>query len=352
MATQRDSLYAFNLATGKLAWHDNFLDPSAAGLPQSERDFQGSGIISTPVIDSSTNTIYLVSSGSYVAGNLVHYDKTLRAIDMSDGSERPGSPAVIADTAAEGLTPVSFAGPSAGQGCRQCSRTRAISTCFWKCSAPGLAIDGNNLVLGFGSASGICRYYHGWIVAYNLNSLTLSGFFNDTPNGHNGGIWNDGNPIQVDSHGDLYTATGNGTFDAQLNARGYPSRGDFGDSVLKLSLDPGYRSRNGEGIKVLDYFTPHNQAKLDKYDEDLASSGVLLLPDQAGGRRHPELMLASGKLGTLYLINRNRMGHFNRFSDDVVAELPRAITSSFDTPARFQNNIYYAGAGDVLRCLQ
>jgi hypothetical protein len=349
VATQKDSLYAFNLATGKLVWHDNFLNPSAAALPQSELDFQGSGIVGTPAIDPSTNTIYLVSSESYVAGNLVHYDKMLRAIDMSDGRERPGSPAVIADTAAEGLTPVSYVGPSVRGKGADSVHGRIDFNVLLQMQRPGLAIDGNNLVFGFGSASGVKPYYHGWIVAYNMNSLQQSGFFNDTPNGHNGGVWNDGNPIQVDSHGDLFTATGNGTFDAQLNARGFPSRGDFGDSVLKLALVPGYHNRNGEGIKVVDYFTPHNQAKLDKYDEDLASSGVLLLPDQSGGRRHPDLMLASGKLGTLYLINRNRMGHFNRLSDDVFAEMPRAITSSFDTPARFQNNIYYAGAGDVLR---
>ena len=82
---------------------------------------------------------------------------------------------------------------------------------------------------------------------------------------------------------------------------------------------PDTKGRNGEGIRVVDYFTPHNQAKLDKYDEDLASSGVLLLPDGLGGRKHPNLLLASGKLGTLYVINRNKMGHFTSLSDELVA---------------------------------
>jgi hypothetical protein len=159
----------------------------------------------------------------------------------------------------------------------------------------------------------------------------------------------DGNPIQVDSQGDLYTATGNGTFDASLNGEGFPSRNDFGDSVLKLALDPRYKGPNGTGIRVVDYFTPHNQANLDKYDQDLASSGVLLLPDGLDGPTHPELMLASGKQGTVYVINRNNMGRFHPQSDHVFEELPHAVTSSFDTPAYFQNTVYYAGAGDVLR---
>ncbi len=88
---------------------------------------------------------------------------------------------------------------------------------------PGLTIDGNNLVIGFGSAVGVMPYYHGWVLAFNKNSLRPTGVFNDTPNGHNGGIWNDGNPIQVDAQGYLYTSTGNGTFDARLNGTRFPA---------------------------------------------------------------------------------------------------------------------------------
>jgi outer membrane protein assembly factor BamB len=349
VATQHDSLYAFNATTGQLAWHTSFLTPSEMTLPLSEQAFQGSGIVGTPAIELSTNSIYLVSSECYVVGNVTHYTKTLHAIDMSNGTERAGSPAVIADTGYVGNTAVSFAGPVVrGRGAGSV-RGRIHFNVLREMQRPGLTIDGNNLVFGFGSAFGVAPYYHGWILAFNKSSLQPTGVFNDTPNGHNGGIWNDGNPIQVDSQGFLYTATGNGTFDAKLNARGFPSRGDFGDTVLKLALKPRYKGPNGTGIRVVDYFTPHNQAKLDKYDEDLASSGVLILPDGLGGRKHPNLLLASGKLGTLYVINRNNMGHFRVQSDKIVEEMRDAITSSFDTPAYSQNTVYYAGAGDVLK---
>src|SRR5262249_17572841 len=151
----------------------------------------------TPVIDPSANTIYLVSSESYPAGNIVHYTKTLRAIDLSDGSQRPGSPTVIADTAAIGLTPVSMVGPTVqGKGAGSIGG-RVTFNVLRQMQRPGLTIAGNDIVIGFGSATGIKPYYHGWIVAIDKRSLKLVGFFNDTPNGHNGGIWNDGNPIQV-----------------------------------------------------------------------------------------------------------------------------------------------------------
>ena len=213
---------------------------------------------------------------------------------------------------------------------------------------PGLALDGNNLVIAFGSYNDRPPF-HGWILTYNKATLQLTGVFNDTPNGNDGGIWNSGSPIQVDSEGYLYTETGNGTFDTTLNRSGLPSRGDYGDSVLKLQIVPGYKGPNGTGIKVIDYFTPDNQAKLAEYDLDLASSGVLLLPDGWGGPAHPNLLLASGKQGTIYVINQDDMGHFHPRSDDIVQELRGALTMSFDTPAFFDNTIYYVGVGDVLK---
>jgi outer membrane protein assembly factor BamB len=349
VATQHDSLYAFNVTTGQLVWHTNFLTPSEMELPPSDISFQGSGIIGTPAIEPSTNSIYLVSSEYYVAGDVTHYVKTLHAIDMSDGTERSGSPVVIADTGYVGNTAVSFAGPSVRGTGAGSVHGRVHFNVLREMQRPGMTIDGNNLVFAFGSASGVKPYYHGWLLAYNKNTLQPTGFFNDTPNGHNGGIWMDGNPIQVDSQGYLYTATGNGTFDSMLNGKGFPSRADYGDTVLKLALDPRYKGPNGKGIRVVDYFTPHNQAKLDKYDQDLASSGVLILPDGLGGPKHPNLLLASGKQGTLYVINRNNMGHFHSPADKIFEEIPHGITSSFDTPAFYLNTVYYAGAGDVLK---
>ena len=63
----------------------------------------------------------------------------------------------------------------------------------------------------------------------------------------------------------------------------------------------------------------------------------------------PNLLLASGKAGTVYVINRDKMGHFHQRSDNIVQELPKAITASYDTPAYFDNTVYYAGVDDALK---
>ena len=135
----------------------------------------------------------------------------------------------------------------------------------------------------------------------------------------------------MDSLGNIYFETGNGSFNASQN--------NFGDSFVKLT----------SGLSLLDYFTPFNQASLDGSDADLGSGGTILLPDSLTFNGHSSLMTGAGKEGKIYLLDRNNMGQFNATHDNIIAELPNAIGGSFDTPAYFNNNLYYLGAGDTLR---
>ncbi len=348
VATANDSLYAFNTATGQLAWQTNFLKPGESILPMSLIGTGVNGTTSTPLIDPSTNTIYLTTTESYGVGRVAHFTKTLHAVDMSDGQEMPGSPVVIADTGYKNGKAVSFFGPSVKGTGAGSVHGRVRFYVPRQLQRPGLSFDGNSLLIAFGSYGDIPPF-HGWILAYNKSTLQPTGVFNDSPNGSDGGIWNSGDPIQVDAQGYLYTETGNGTFDTTQNRAGLPSRGDYGDSVLKLALIPGYKGPNGTGFKVVDYFTPNNQEKLEKTDGDLASSGVLILPDGLGGPAHPDLLLASGKSGTVYVLDRNEMGHYHRGSNHIVQTLTGVIGGSFDTPAIFNNTIYYAGVNDAVK---
>ena len=55
--------------------------------------------------------------------------------------------------------------------------------------------------------------YHGWLIGYDAKTLKLVTFFNSTPNGDFGGIWQSGGAPSVLPNGDLLLGTGNGTFD-------------------------------------------------------------------------------------------------------------------------------------------
>src|SRR5262249_16790191 len=132
----------------------------------------------------------------------------------------------------------------------------------------------------------------------------------------------------ADKQGHIYAATGNGPFDANTGGR------DYSDTVLKLKAS---------NLKVVDYFTPTNQQWMDDFDRDLGSGGILLLPPQPGPRRH--VLIASGKEGKVYVINRDRMGHFSAKGDRVPQAIPGVTNQTYDTPAYFNQTVYYVGTG-------
>src|SRR5205823_1848958 len=139
-----------------------------------------------------------------------------------------------------------------------------------------------------------------------------------------GGIWQSGGRIQIDSSGALYFETGNGAFDTNM-ANGFPTNGNYGDSIVKLVPDATITSSsptiNGWGFRVADYFTPFNQDGLNGADVDLGSSGLVILPDSVGTDAHRHLLLAAGKEGKFYLIDRDNMGEFSTTTDNVIQEL-------------------------------
>ena len=94
---------------------------------------------------------------------------------------------------------------------------------------------------------------------------------------------------------------------------------------------------------VADYFTPWDQAMLNSYDQDVASGGALLLPDQPGAP-YPHLLVQVGKEGTIDLVNRDNMGHFNPAGDtQIVQTLPYVISGVWGAPTMWNNSLYFGG---------
>ncbi len=129
--------------------------------------------------------------------------------------------------------------------------------------------------------------------------------------------------------------TANGDYDGPAGAN------DFSDSVLKMGW-------NGNAFGVLDFFTPYNETQLDQDDLDLGSSGPLVLPDQPG--LYPHALVAGGKQGTLYLLNRDDVGQFSADSDSVIQSIPGAVASELNgVPSYWNNSVYLAGDGDYIK---
>jgi hypothetical protein len=147
-----------------------------------------------------------------------------------------------------------------------------------------------------------------------------------------------GSGVAADANGNLYLATGNGTFDT-INV---PAT-ELGDSIIKI---------NASNLALLDYFTPYDQLSMNNLDNDLGSGGVLLLGNQPGS--HPNLLLQSGKTGSLYLINRDQMttgnSHYCSIScgntdPEIVQEVQNTNNGMWSSLAYWNNNVYLWGAG-------
>ncbi len=273
------------------------------------------GSTSTPVIDPSSGTIY-VEAYSYENGTYVH---RLHALDISTGAEEAFGPATITGTVAgtgDGGSTVTF-------------------NPYEENSRPALLEENGTVYVAFASVCPDQLPFHGWVFAYDAGSLTQQGIFLTTPNGTFGGIWMTGDGLAADASGNIYTSTGNGTFDT-LNI---PAT-DLGDSVLKLTLNNGT-------LSLIDYFTPYDQEQLSDNDKDLASGGILLLPDQPGP--FPHEMVAAGKEGRIYLINRDQFTTDNQYYCANCSSDPQIVQESasgyvngmFSTPAYWNGTLYY-----------
>lgn len=345
VATQHNSLYAFDADSSPCLqlWHADLIDSAHGAAPAETSvcwydvgsgfgDIQPEiGVTGTPVIDLATNTLYVLSkseTGGCTTGSGASFVQRLHAIDITSGIEQLNSPVAInasiagtGDGSSGGM--LSFNPQSQGQ-------------------RPGLALLTNVSVGGAAYKMVVIAWashedaypYHGWLIGYNAGNVQQQlEVFNSTPNGGLGGIWMGGEAPAVDANNNLFIATGNGTFDADVAGK------DYGNSVLEIA--------SSGALSTLDFFTPNNQGTLNQYDSDLGSGGVVLLPDQTTGP--PHLLIQGGKQGLIYLLDRDNLGGYSLGGDHVVQEF-QADNGSWTTPVFWQNTMYIAGSGDHGSC--
>jgi hypothetical protein len=322
VATENNSVYAFDGdQPGPPLWNVN-LGPPAPLWTLPCKDIQPTvGITGTPVIDLASNTMYVVART--LKGRTNYY--YLHALDIADGTEKFGGPVEISATAS-GTAEGSHEGKITFDPLLQLQR-------------PGLVLAGGSIYVAFGSD---CDFglFHGWLFAYDARTLAQKNLFIPTPDGENGGIWQSGAAPAVDLDGNMYLVTGDGEFDAHVGGR------DYGDAILKLPLA-------APTFAPTDYFSPFNQRKLLDDNQDLGTGGVILLPDQPGV--HPHLLLTAGKDGTIYLVDRDDLGHFKSSSDSqIVQSLQHKFVHRIHSSAAFwagseKSWVYLGGVSDSLK---
>jgi hypothetical protein len=319
VATMEDSVYAFdvdNPSVGPL-WTTSLLTYSPAGATPVPDQFKGCevttdwtdvGVVSTPVIDPTTNTIYLLAE-TYENKKAVH---RLHALDVTTGLEKFGGPTTIAATyTLNGVT------------------NTFVDT--HQMNRPGLLLVNGNIYLGFGGAS--CNGGDsGWIMSYNASTLAQNGVLDIEAGEYFASIWQKGAGLSADSSGNIYAETGEGP----VSDPGTPGQ-DLGTSIFKVS-------QVGNTLTVADWFTPYNWSYLYENDLDLHNA-VLVLPDQPGPHTHEAIGV--GKEGTIYLLDRDNMGQLcascTTTDTQIVQELHAAAGKSPGTPLVWNGAVYFTG---------
>jgi hypothetical protein len=330
VATEHDSVYAFNADASTVLWQVSLLGPGEAtsdgrGCSQVAPEI---GITSTPVIDRArgpNGAIYVAAMSKTGAGQ---YVQRLHALDLTTGGELFGGP-----------TPIQASFPGTGAG--SVGGAVTFDPKQYKERAALLLLNGQ-IITAWASHCDISPYT-GWVIGYDAATLTQSSVLDVTPNGSDGAIWMSGAGPAADAAGNLYILDGNGTFDTTLDARGFPSLGDFGNAFLKVSTMP--------GLAVADYFVAFNTVQQSNADQDLGSGGVVVVPDvldNSGAVRH--LAVGAGKDAHLYVVDRDAMGKWNGVANQTYQDLTGALGGGvYATPAYFDHTVYVGADGDGIK---
>ena len=305
VATMANQVYAFDAEDGSQLW-ERTLGPPVTGSKAIDAWLINDhwGVLSTPVIDVSTGTMYAVawiSSG----GSVAKAEHFLCAISIKDG--RDVNPAVSLEGAAydpgHGLPVQEF---------RSAARKQRASLLL-------TSVNGvSTIFVGFGTIAETSNTARGWVIACGTSPPQVTAAWTSTAKGSGGGIWQAGAGLVADDQGFIYAMTGNGDFDGVT---------DFGESFVKLRYQPAQGTSNAS-LQLVDWWTPwtddertagapavrsHAEALPSNFravsagmgpewgDMDLGSGGPVLLPS-AG------LVLGAGKDGILYVLDMNAMG--------------------------------------------
>jgi Chitobiase/beta-hexosaminidase C-terminal domain len=324
IATEHDSVYAMDADQNRQFWTASLVDAAhgaaagATSVPSADvgrSSIQPEiGVTSTPVIDPATKTIYVVAKSKENGG----YVERLHALDLTTGEEQPNSPVVISGSV-----------PGAGAG--SVNGVIAFQPLIHSNRVSLLLLNGQ-VYIAYASY-GDQGPYHGWVFSYDAATLQRTGIYNASPAGSQGGIWQGAAGLAADTvidGGRIFLVTGNGTFNANPP---YTNSQDFGDSVVALTPSNG-------SLQVSDAWTPFDQDALNDVDKDQGSTGMLLLPDQAGSHVHE--LIQVGKNGRIEVLDRDNLGGYKTGSNstavqEISGQLPGEVAS---TPAYWNNNIY------------
>jgi hypothetical protein len=268
--TESNNVFALDANAGSIIWQRNLGSAVTSGLPCG--NISPLGITGTPVVDLPSRSLFL---DAMIDGtNKKHF---VYSLNVDTGATNPDWPIDLDAT-------VNYNGTT--------------STSKVQNQRGGLAIVNGILYVPFSGHYGDCGAYHGWVVGIPISDPSRVSAWATPAVG--GGIWGHGG---VASDGtNIFVITGNTPLSFFLWLRQIFGTRNWtgGNAIIRLQAGPIF---SGEPT---DYWAPTNWSQLDKGDTDLGGVSATLI--DVPGATPSQLVLALGKDGKAYLINRNNLG--------------------------------------------
>ncbi len=287
VATEGNTVYAIDVHSRTVLLSPNFGAPVSYPLGCGNNG-PNVGINSTPVIDLNSKTLYVMIYTQDPRGPAYR----LHALDLGSLTDKV-APQVV--TASHTLT----------------DGTTFNFNARYQRQRPGLLLANGSVYAGFGSFCDLgANLSRGWLLGWTAGSLTpfpSNQVFDQQATSPNSfflsSIWMSGYGLAADDGGNILFVTGNSDYSGTT----YDGVTNIQESVVKVSPTL---------TTVLDLFTPSNQADLEHWDADFGSGGVMVLPDQPGSI--PHLAVAVGKVGTMFLMNEDKLGGYSPTKNNVL----------------------------------
>jgi hypothetical protein len=287
VVTESNTVYAIDASAGTILLKHNLGTPVKMPLGCNNNG-PNVGINSTPVIDTSSNTLYVIDYVQETSGPA----HRIHALDLGSLADKTTPQLVAASHTLSNGTTFTF-------------------NATYQRQRPALLEANGNIYAGFGSFCDFgANLSRGWLLGWNAATLAplSANQLNDTqatsPDSFFlSSIWMSGYGLTADDSGNIVFVTGN----SDPNGTTYNGVTNIQESVVKVSPNL---------TDVVDLFTPSDQSTLDNYDEDFGSGGVLVLPDQPGTT--PHLAVAAGKEGNMFFMNEDHLGGYSTTKNNVL----------------------------------
>jgi hypothetical protein len=270
VVTAMNNVYALSETDGSQVWMRN-IGPAPSRSGAGCGNITPLGIIGTPAIDLASRTMFLDAAVGATATAASIKTHEIHAVSIDDGTEKTGFPIDTSTLSVDGITFNPVVQNQRG----------------------ALLIVNGTLYVPFGGHAGDCGQYRGWVMGVPLTNPAGAQAFATMAKA--GGIWAVGGPSSDGT--DVFATTGN-TYD--IGQSPPPTIWGQGDTVLRFHGLPALSNA------TTDYFYPSNWANLDVSDGDLGGTGAV--PIDVPGATPSALMVALGKNGVAYLLNRANLG--------------------------------------------